>query len=200
MALGQGRGSSGLRDKKKAATQDALRRVALEMFAERGFTAVSVDQIAQAADVSRSTFFRYFGSKEAVLFQEFDEAGDVFLQALRGRPSSETHFEAFEEALVQTSVDIGSDQKRDQNRALDDLLRNDPALSGRRLAEQERWTEILSNTFAKRAGRSEPEFEDRLAASACMALSEQVGNEWRQSGSTELADAIRTAFKIVRTL
>jgi AcrR family transcriptional regulator len=200
MALRQQEGSTGLRDKKKLATKDALQRCALELFAERGFAAVSVDEIAQAADVSRSTFFRYFGSKEAVLFQEFDEAGDVFLKALRARPATETHWEAFQEAMIQTSVDRSTDERRDHNLAIDHLLRSDPALSGRRLAEQERWVEILSNSFAQRTGRNEPDFEDRLAATTCMAVSDRIGDEWRRSDSADVAETLRKAFAILRKL
>lgn len=192
-------GSVGLRSKKKAATQAALREAASRLFAERGFAAVSVDEIASEAQVSRSTFFRYFGSKEAVLFQEFDEAGELFVEKLRARPPGETPWEAFMEAMVETTTETGSDARRAENRILDNLLRNDPALSGRRFQEMERWIDTVAGIFAERGGRTEPNFADRLAASTCMAVTEEVGRVWRETEAAKVADAVRRAFEVLRT-
>jgi AcrR family transcriptional regulator len=188
-----------LRERKKAATHALIRTSALRLFKERGFAAVSVDAIAAEADVSRSTFFRYFGSKEAVLFNDLDESGDVFLTELRARLLGETPWQAFEEALVATSVDVGSRQTPDERLVVNDLLYNDPALAGRRLKEQERWADLISDVFARRAGRSEPESEDRLAAATCMAVAEEVGRMWRVYPDRDPADLIRKSFAALRT-
>ena len=188
-----------LRERKKASTQALLRSTALRLFKERGFAAVSVDEIATEAEVSRSTFFRYFGSKEAVLFNEWDESGDVFLAELLDRPRNETPWQAFEEALVATSLDAADRMAPDEQRAVSDLLRHDPALSSRRLKELAHWTDRIAGVFAARAGRDRPEMDDRLAASTCMAVSEEVGRVWRDDPNGSAPDHIRKAFEVLRT-
>lgn len=200
MALTEQGGSVGLRHRKKEATQNQLRDAALRLFSERGFANVSVDEIASAADVSRSTFFRYFGSKEAVLFEELDENGDAFLKLLNERPPHETPWEAFAAALIVSPVLAQGDGERDrQQRVVDDLLRNDPSLHGRRMAMLENWTVILAGVFAGRRGREEPDFEDRLAASTCLAVGEEVGRIWRENPGTPTVKVIEEAFAILRS-
>jgi AcrR family transcriptional regulator len=170
------------------------------LFSEKGFSATSVDEIASAADVSRSTFFRYFGSKEAVLFDEMDDTGAVFLRLLLERPIEEDSITAFEASLKEVPTGENEDERRVISRLLDQLLRHDPALKVRRAAETERWTGLIAGTFARRQGRSEPAPEDDLAAAICMATAEQIGREWRESDDQIAAvDAIRKGFELLRT-
>jgi AcrR family transcriptional regulator len=75
-----------LRALKRWRAQEAIRRAALELFGERGFDAVTVDDIAARAEVGRTTFFRYFGDKQEVLFKDSEhEASDV-LRAIAPPP------------------------------------------------------------------------------------------------------------------
>jgi AcrR family transcriptional regulator len=189
----------GLRERKKAETQRSLRDAALGLFQAKGFGPTSVDEIAAAANVSRSTFFRYFGSKESVLFAEGDEAGAKFLRLLEARPADEGPVVAFEEALVELAVQTEPAPERNSSRVLDRLLRQDPALQMRRVAETERWTAIISEIFAKRAGRSDPDSSDRLAAALLMATVEEIGHSWREQGP-EIVEAVRSTFTTLRAV
>ena len=73
----------GLRERKKVRTRSAIQHHALRLFREQGYEATTVSQIAEAAEVSESTFFRYFGSKEAVVLEDdFDEDLAALLRSL----------------------------------------------------------------------------------------------------------------------
>ena len=78
-----------LRERKKLAAWRAIRAAALRLFDERGYEAVTVEQIAAAADVSRATFFNYFASKEAVVFDQDPEERDNWRALMNARPADE---------------------------------------------------------------------------------------------------------------
>ncbi|EDY45262.2 TetR/AcrR family transcriptional regulator [Streptomyces sp. SPB074] len=80
---------SGLRERKKAETRRRLREVALGLFTERGFEAVSVAEIAEAAGVSKMTVFNYFGSKEELVLQPLQEHVEDTARAVRERAPGE---------------------------------------------------------------------------------------------------------------
>lgn len=84
----------GLRARKKLVTRAALSQEALRLFAERGFEATTVQDIAAAADVSERTFFRYFTSKHDIVLADFISALPQLLDALRARPAEEAPLQA----------------------------------------------------------------------------------------------------------
>src|SRR5689334_5758979 len=79
----------GLRERKKLRTRQALSEAALRLFAEKGFDATTVEEICERAEVSPSTFFRYFESKEAAAFPEEEPRVRIVEEALRARPEDE---------------------------------------------------------------------------------------------------------------
>jgi AcrR family transcriptional regulator len=77
---------AGLRERKKRATRAAIHDAAMRLFAEQGFPGTTIDQIADAADVSRATVFTYFPSKEDIVFGDAPAAVEALAEALRDRP------------------------------------------------------------------------------------------------------------------
>jgi AcrR family transcriptional regulator len=84
------RSGPGKRETQRLQTKERLQQSALELFREHGFEATSVAEIAGAAGVTERTFFRYFPSKEAVLFQDYESRLEWFRAALAVRPQEES--------------------------------------------------------------------------------------------------------------
>jgi AcrR family transcriptional regulator len=101
-----------LRERKKAQTRDGLAEAALRLFADRGFEKVTVDEIAAAADVSRRTYFRYFSTKEAVVFPDRERRLLRFGEMLADRPHGEEPFESVRLALMALARDYEKNRAR----------------------------------------------------------------------------------------
>src|SRR3954467_8608075 len=102
----------GLRERKKEQTRHALESAALALFAEKGFDGTTVDEIAEACDVSQRTFFRYYGAKEDVLFADGDERLEALLAEIAARPADELAGRAVQAAFRSTTADYAEDRER----------------------------------------------------------------------------------------
>src|SRR6478672_9799334 len=100
----------GLRDRKKIQTQAAIRREAMRLIEENGYASTTVEQIAEAAEVSPSTFFRYFPSKEMVLMA--NDLDLVTIEALAQQPRDMPSLKAFRRALEVTMAALSEDEWR----------------------------------------------------------------------------------------
>src|SRR5438445_13580995 len=92
----------GLRERKKQRTRETIARAAHELFAERGYHATTLPDIAEAADVSTRTIFAYFPSKEDILFSDFSVMKEALGQALAGRPEGEDGLETVRKFILST--------------------------------------------------------------------------------------------------
>jgi AcrR family transcriptional regulator len=90
----------GLRERKKLQTWRAIRKAALRLIDERGYEAVSIDEIAAAANVSRSTFFNYFPTKEATVFDPDPREAEARRALLQARPTDEPLWVSLEKVLL----------------------------------------------------------------------------------------------------
>ncbi|MFF0742530.1 TetR family transcriptional regulator [Streptomyces sp. NPDC004111] len=97
----------GLRERKKRRTRDSLLRVALELFTTQGYERTTVDEIADAVEVSQRTFFRYFASKEDVAFTVVSMVEERFLAAVRERPAEEAPLTALRNAVMWAWDSVG---------------------------------------------------------------------------------------------
>src|SRR5215210_3979483 len=89
----------GLRERKKARTREALHDAAMDLFSLRGFDGTTVEEIAAACEVSPRTFFRYFPTKEDVLFGESGERSAALVETLAAEPPHLTPLAAIHAAM-----------------------------------------------------------------------------------------------------
>ena len=141
----------GLRERKKARTRADLQRHALRLFRDRGWAATTVDDIAAAAEVSRSTFFRYFPTKEDVIL--LDDVDPLFEEAFRAIPAGTPMLEALRRCLRE-----GFGSLDEESRALEevrmDLARSVPEIAAV-LRERNTWgVETVARMVAGALGRS----------------------------------------------
>jgi AcrR family transcriptional regulator len=139
-----------LRELKKQATWRAIHAAAMDLFAERGYEAVSVDEIAAAAKVAPSTFFNYFTSKDAVVFDP-DPADSLTVRTLlAARPDDEPVWTTLSEVLLDYLTGLGP-----QLPVQKELKASSPTLTacGRELGDRVR-DDLLSWAAANRPGVS----------------------------------------------
>jgi AcrR family transcriptional regulator len=141
------------RDIARAAVRAQLALVAFELFRREGFDKVTLDDLAAAAGVSRSTFLRYFGTKEDAVLAAFDGHDRRVADALRARPADEDDWTALRRAL---DTVIGRYHEDPAGAlATTRLVRETPALCARHLEKQHSWRPALAEALAERAGTPE---------------------------------------------
>lgn len=159
--------AGGLRELKKARTRTAIQRHALRLFRAQGYAATTVEQIAQAAEVSPSTFFRYFPTKEdVVLYDDFDPR---LIAALREVPLDVPPIRAIREALRAVLAEIPPDQ-RDLERERGRLAFTVPELQARLLVDMQESVGLTAVLIAERTGRDPKDFEVRTLTGAMMGV------------------------------
>src|SRR3954470_23180200 len=87
--------ATGLRERKKQQTRELIAETARRLFSERGFEAVTVAEIARAADVSTQTVFNYFPTKEDLVYWRLESFEEELLSSIRDRPAGEPVLTAF---------------------------------------------------------------------------------------------------------
>ncbi|WP_020642075.1 TetR family transcriptional regulator [Amycolatopsis balhimycina] len=157
----------GLRERKKARTRAAIQRHALRLFQEQGYSATTVDQIAAAAEISPSTFFRYFPTKEAtVLYDPFDP---VLIAAAMAQPAELSPAAALRAtASVIREVVSGEDWERERQRQM--LVFREPELRSAIMDQFAEGIDLLAGLAAQRTGRAVDDFEVRNWAGAVVGV------------------------------
>ncbi|MFI0774812.1 TetR/AcrR family transcriptional regulator [Streptomyces sp. NPDC021212] len=185
----------GLRERKKIQTRQAIRRAAYRLFAEQGYDATPVDRIAEAADVSPSTVFRYFPTKEdIVLTDEYDEA---MAAGVRDRPPGEPPISSLRRVLIDMAGRLTGDEREEMLTRLT-LIRQVPALRARMGEGMARTGIMLGEVLAERSGRSPEDFEVRVLVGAVLgALQEAVFHGIAHHGVETVEESVDRALDML---
>jgi AcrR family transcriptional regulator len=151
----------GRRERKKAQTRQALADAALALFLERGYDQVGVKEVADAADVSVTTLFKHFPSKEALVFDQDDDIEAALVQAVHGRPPAHTIVDALREHMLR-DIAAGPDEQFIR------LIESTPALRDYARSMWMRHETALARAIAEESGA--PEGDIACAALARFAL------------------------------
>jgi AcrR family transcriptional regulator len=153
----------GLRERKKAKTRASIREHALRLFREQGYAATRVEQIAETAEVSPATFYRYFPTKEDVVLQ--DDLDVLTLDALEAQPPGLSPVAAVRAAVAEAQAGF-TDEERERFRQTTELTMAVPEIRARALDEFSRTIDVSAAVLAKRSGREPDDVAARALAGA----------------------------------
>jgi len=163
----------GLRERKKERTRQLIADTARRLFAERGFAAVTVAEIAREADVAEKTVFNYFPTKEDLFYSRLDAFEQELLDAIREREPNETVLDAFGRFLLQPRGvlalgDSGDLHATEQLLTITRVITESPALLARERQVFARYTEALAALLAEETGAPPGRVEPVVAATALL--------------------------------
>jgi len=165
----------GLRERKKARTRAAIREHALRLIRENGYQQTTVEKIAEAAEVSPSTFFRYFPTKEDVILQ--DDMDTRMIEALERQPPGLGPIAAVRAATRQVFASY-TEADLDVIRQTTALTMTVPEVRARAMDEFTRTIAVISEALAKRAGRPADDLAVRAAAGAIIGVIMSITMPW----------------------
>jgi AcrR family transcriptional regulator len=182
----------GLRERKKLKTRRAIRSAAFRLFAEQGYEATTVDQIAAQAEVSPSTFFRYFPTKEDLVIS--DDYDPLMETSFRARPKDEPLIESLRQAMTEPLRRILAAERDDVLLRMR-LYREVPAIRARALVGQQESAAMMCRLLAERTGDSPDSLRLRAVVSAILAAASEAVLYWsEQDGREDMAELLNSAI------
>lgn len=181
----------GLRERKKAKTMAAVQMHALRLFSELGYNATTVEQIAEAAEISPSTFFRYFPTKEDVML--IDNYDPVLITAFENQPVHLSPLEAVRNAIFAGMTDMSPDELatvRERNQ----LIMTVPELRAASMKNLTQTMQMIAEMVAKRVGRSPDDLAVRTFAGAIIGVNISVMQYYAEHPDADFAKLLGEAL------
>jgi AcrR family transcriptional regulator len=157
----------GLRERKKLKTRTAIQREAMRLFQERGFQATTIDEIADAVEISPSTFFNYFATKEDVVMQ--DDLDPLIMAAFNAQPPKLGPITALRNAMTSVFAELPPEQDTLMRQRMT-LIAADSELRAAMFNQFAGLVDEVARVLAVRTGRSSADFALRNLAGALMGV------------------------------
>jgi len=191
-----------LREVARTAVRDEVQRHAWTLFAAQGFEATTIDQIAEAAGMSRRTFFRYFAGKDELIIEKLVESGERIAEALAARPDDEPAWVALRAAFGE--IVRAQEANPDQARPLRLMLRDEPGVRASAEEWRRRWTELLAPHVARllppRTVRRGPDTRAEALAGSALACLDAAQLAWAEHPGSRLGPLLDEAMSAVAPL
>jgi AcrR family transcriptional regulator len=189
--------ATGLRERKKRETREALARAGLELFAARGYDETTLAEIAEAAGVSTRTIFAYFPSKEDILFSTMQAMLEELARALAERPAGTDALSALREFILSSAHG-----KTELDHKLGRAIACDATLSSHMRARISQVQDVLAAAIADDLGVGPDDLRPQVAAASLTAAFEVLEQHdrapWKEPTPEEIAAAIDPIISFVR--
>jgi AcrR family transcriptional regulator len=197
-SIGLDEPAQGLRSRKKAKTRMMIEDAALRLFAEQGYEATTVEQIAAEVEISTTTFFRYFPNKADVVLSHQDANMPQLRKAILARPPGESDLSAAQHAMIEVWVP-NTDPVHSQRAG--EAVATSASLRGLYNEMSRNWLEGIAAALAERRGLSEPDDVAMLTARIALGVFNEAVRAWSNSGYGVSVEAnVRSAFAKLRQL
>jgi AcrR family transcriptional regulator len=185
----------GLREQKKLRTQAALQDAAMDLFGRHGFDQTTVEEIAAACDVSPRTFFRYYATKEDVLFVDSQQRCAALLEIVAAQPFDDPPLDVLHRSLHDLA--LGYERERDRHVARARVLERSPSLRADKAEQQRGWESTLFEELERRNRATVTPLtahELRLRAAVSMAAFRTVFDTWIDDPDTDFVRMLDDSF------
>jgi AcrR family transcriptional regulator len=184
----------GLRERKRAETRTRITAAALALFVKHGFDATTLDAIADAAGISRRTFFHYFESKEDLGFAWLDGSTAAIVAAVALEDASQSMLSMAANAIQSVTSPYGRAEAWAQAK----LVNETPALRDRSQMKYEKLERALAAALARRKGLKPDDLKARLVAMVAAGAMRVASQRWYESGGKE--DMTALSRRVVKAL
>jgi AcrR family transcriptional regulator len=174
---------AGLRERKKQRTRESIIDAAFGLFAERGFDATTIADIAAAADIAPRTFFGYFATKEDVVTHDFGDIRTSMRARLHDREPGETAIDALRAwvAELMKTVDFADPRERCRHQ----MLHESEALRAHDRHLRAGVEDLLAESIAEDLGEAPGSLRARMVAAATIAAFERIQDLYGEKGAVK---------------